>query len=77
MRIFFGIAIGMVHAVQNRIGTWIQKTGALENKSHGIKNLFPKIVEGKHFMGCIPMEEKRLEKEGEEPVANQENKNNH
>ena len=53
VRVFFGIAIGMVHAVQDRVGPRVQEGGALAEKSEPVKELFPEFIHLKHLMRCV------------------------
>lgn len=68
MRIFFGIAICVVHPVHHCIGTGIQKRGALCNECEKIKEALPEFVHGKHLMRCIPVQEKCLTEKRKKPM---------
>jgi len=73
MRVFLGIAKRMVLAVHNGIRARIQERRSLENKRKQVKNTLVKLIGSKHFMGYVPVEEKCLEEQGEEPVRQKEN----
>lgn len=77
MRIFFSIAVSMVHAVHDGIRPGIQEAGALCNERAGIKEPFPPLAHGKHFMGSIAMKEKGLEEQRKKPMANKKYNNRH
>lgn len=63
MRVFFGIAVGVMHTVHNGIRSWIEKRGTLSNKREQVKETIPESVHGEHLMGCITMQEKCLTEE--------------
>jgi hypothetical protein len=75
MRIFFGIAVSMMHAVHNRIRPWYQVRRSLRKPRHKIKSSFPVFGCGKHFMRSKTMEKKGMKKQREKPMAEKENKN--
>ena len=77
VRIFFGIAVGMVLAVHQGIGAWVKKRGAFEKVCHEIKNAFPKLVGGEHAVRGITMLKEGLKKQRQEPMGNKKNKYDH
>jgi hypothetical protein len=38
-----------------------------------MKTAFVKLIGGKHFMRCVPVQEKCLKEQGQEPVAEKKN----
>ena len=72
MRVFLGIAKGVMLAVHDGIRTRIQERRSLENKRQQVKNTLVKLVGSKHFMRYVPVEEECLEEQGEEPVRQKE-----
>lgn len=77
MRIFWGVGVGVVHSVKNRIGSWGQIRAALPNPCEEIEKLFPKLAHQKHLMGGITVKEETLAKQGEIPVKQEEDNYNH
>lgn len=75
MRIALGIAEGMVHTVHNRIGAGHQVARSLAEPGKKVEQLFTLFTRGVHLMRCIPMKEKRMEKQGQEPMREKENQN--
>lgn len=63
MRIFFGVAVSVVHAVHDGVSTRIEKRGTLSYKGKEVKETIPEPVHGEHFMRRIPMQEKCLTEE--------------
>jgi len=53
MRIVFGIAEFMVHAVHNAISPRNQVRGALEKPGAEIKETLPEFTGGIHLVGCV------------------------
>lgn len=77
MWVFFRIAVGVVHAVHDRIGAGIEKGGTLADESEEIKEFFPEWGHPEHFVGCIAVQEKGLAEQGEEPVGQEKPENRH
>jgi len=69
MRVLFRIAKRMVLAVHNRIGARVQIRRSLENECQDMKTALVKFIGSKHLMRCIPVQEKCLKEQGQEPVA--------
>jgi hypothetical protein len=44
----------------------------LGNVSHQVKEPFPELVHGEHFVGRVAVEEEGLAKQGEIPVGEEE-----
>lgn len=72
MGIIFRIAVSMVHAMEHRVATGIEKAGPLTKKGNQKEELLPKVAHFKHTVGRIPMQEERLTKGTEEPVKKEE-----
>ncbi len=68
MRVFFRVAICMVHPMQDTIrsGTQIRRT--LPDIGEDVKKLLPISVHREHFMGCIPMQKKALTEKRKVPM---------
>lgn len=60
VRILFGVAISVVHAVEDGVGAGVQERRALAEKSEGVKELFPEFVHLKHLMRSIAVKEEGL-----------------
>ena len=69
MRVFLGIAVGMVHTVHNGICPRIEKRRSLENEGTEVKCFLPKGVHLKHFVRCVPVLKEGLEKQRQKPVT--------
>ena len=69
MRILLGIAKRMVLAVHNSIRARVEVRRTLANKCQYVETTLVKLVGGKHLMRGIPVQEKCLKKQGQEPVA--------
>jgi len=72
MWIFFGVAVGVVHAVHNGISPRIQKRRTLRNKGYQVEIAFPEFRHCKHFVGCIAVQKECLAEQGNEPVQKNE-----
>src|SRR5450432_1971737 len=55
MGILFRVAIGMMHAVEDRVSPRVQERRTLTEKSEPVKELFPEFIHFKHLMRCIPV----------------------
>lgn len=77
MRIFFSVAVGMMHAVHDTVCTWIQERGPLCNKGKKVKESFPGFAHREHFMRHVAVQEKRLTEQGKEPVRKKKNQDDH
>lgn len=77
VRVFWGIRVGVVHPVKDRIGPGREVRATLPKPSEKVKELFPKLVHHEHLMGSIAMEKETLAKQGEIPVEEKEDNNNH
>lgn len=77
MRVFWSVGVGVVHSVENRIGSRRQIGTALPDPSEKIKEPFPESVHHKHLMGGISVEKKTLAKQGEIPVKQEEDNYDH
>ena len=77
MWIFLRITVSVMHTVQNSISPRRQERGALANVSEKEKEFFPERVHGKHFMGCVTVQVKRLHKQRKVPVDNKKDNNDH
>jgi hypothetical protein len=75
MRILFGIDICMVHTVQGAVGIGIQVTGATNEVVQDKTNPLHTGRHRKHFVGCIPMQEEGLHKDGGIPMDNKQSEN--
>ncbi len=60
MRIFIGVAVGMMPAVKHGIRPRIQERRTLEDECHHIKRIFPERVHPKHPVRSVPVQKKRL-----------------
>lgn len=73
MRITLGIAEGMVHTVHYRISTGNKVARSLTEPCEKVKQFFTLFACGVHLVGGIPVQEKRMEKQGKEPMREKEN----
>ena len=62
MGILAGIAIRMMHPVEDRIGAGIEKGRALRDKGEEVKEPLPKSIHPKHLVGSIAVQKERLRK---------------
>ena len=60
MRVLFGIAVGVMHPVKDRVGPRVQKRRALRNKGKTVEKTLPKLIHPKHLMRSIAVQKKRL-----------------
>lgn len=77
MRVFFGIAVGVVHAVEDGIGSGVQVRRALCDPGKYVKEFFPGFAHRKHFMRAIAVQEKCLSEQGKVPVSDEKQNNDH
>lgn len=77
VRVFFRIAVGMVHTVQYSIRSWVQEGRTLRQKSHKVEKSFPALAHGKHLVRCVPVLKKGLTEERKKPMRKKKNKDNH
>ena len=54
------IRVGMVHAVQNRIGSRREVRTPLPDPREKVKKLFPVFVHHKHLVSCVAVQKKAL-----------------
>jgi len=50
MGVFFGIAIGVVHPVEDGVGAWVEKGGALRDKGERVEESFPEFIHLEHLV---------------------------
>lgn len=62
VRVFFRVAIRMVHPMQNGVCPGVEEGGALGDKGKGIKEPLPELIHSKHLMRRVPMQEESLRK---------------
>ena len=60
MRIFFRIAVGVVHPVEDGVGAGVEKRGALGNEGKRVEEFLPELIHLKHLVGRIAVQEKCL-----------------
>ena len=77
MRVFRGVGISVVHAVQNSICPRRQERRTLANVGKEEKEFLPERVHGKHFMRCVTVQVKRLHKQRKVPVYNKKDNYDH
>ncbi len=68
MRIFGRVRIGVMHSMQNGVGSRREVGASLPHPSEEVKELFPIFVHDEHLMGCISVKEETLAKQGEIPM---------
>jgi hypothetical protein len=51
MRIFFSIAVGMMHSMHNGVCPWNKKRRPLDKPCHQVKCFFPSTTCGIHLVG--------------------------
>jgi hypothetical protein len=62
VRVFFGIAVSMVHSVKNCISARRKERRALRKPGKDIEEFFPKFVHVEHFMSAVTVQEEGLTK---------------
>jgi hypothetical protein len=62
MRILGRIRIGVVHAVQNGVGSRREVRTSLPKPGKEIKESFPVLVHHKHLVRCVAVKKKALAK---------------
>lgn len=72
MRVFFRIAIRVVHAVQNGIGSGVEVGRALHHPGEDVEKALPAFAHGEHLVRCVAVQEKSLTKKRKVPVKDQE-----
>jgi hypothetical protein len=77
VRVLGRIGVSMVHSVQNGIRSGREVRTTLPNPSKEIEKLFPVFAHDKHLVSSIPMKEETLAKQGEIPVKQEEDYDNH
>jgi hypothetical protein len=77
VRILFGIAVCVMHAVKDGISAGIEIRGTLHEPCENVKELLPALVHSEHFMCCVTMQEKCLPKQRKVPVGKEEDENYH
>jgi hypothetical protein len=65
----------MVHAVHHAVSVGAQVVRTLKDPRQYKKDLFPEFIHRKGVVRSVPMQEKRLEKQGQVPVPNKKCKN--
>jgi hypothetical protein len=60
MRIFFGIAVGVVHPVEDSVGAGIEKRGTLGHKGERVEEPLPEFIHLEHLVRSIAVQEKCL-----------------
>ena len=75
--VLFGIAVGMVHPVQDGIGARVKERRSLRNEGETIKKAFPALGHFEHLMGSVSVKEEGLRKKRHEPVTHEEQENCH
>ena len=67
--VFFRIAVGMMHAMEDGVGPGIEEGAALGDEGEGVEEFLPERMHFEHLMWRIPVKEEGLWKEREEPVT--------
>ena len=62
MRILFGIAVGVMHPVEDGVGAGVEKRRTLGNKGKCVEESLPELIHLKHLMGRIAVQEECLRK---------------
>jgi hypothetical protein len=66
-----------MHSVKNRIGSGRQIRTTLPHPGEEVKEFFPVFAHDKHLMGGIAVKKETLAKQGEIPVKQEEDDDNH
>lgn len=77
VRIFFGVAVGMVLAVHQGISPRIKKRGAFEKVGHQVKSPLPKLIGGEHAVRGVAVLKEGLKEQRQEPMRQEKNKYDH
>ncbi len=64
MRIALSIAEGVVHTVHYRISAGNKVARTLTEPREKVKQLFTFFARSVHLVGCVPVQEKCMEKQG-------------
>ena len=68
MRIFWCVTIGMMHSMQDRIGSRRKVRTTLPHPGEKVEEPFPEFSHDKHLMCCVSVQEEALAKQGKIPV---------
>lgn len=60
VRVFWGVAVRMVHPVEHRIGPRGEVRTSLTDPGKYVEESFPEFGHGKHLVGSIPVKEEAL-----------------
>jgi hypothetical protein len=63
--------------MKDSIGSWRKVAAALPNPGKEVEELFPVLTHHKHLMSSIAVKEETLAKQGEIPVEQEEDNDNH
>ena len=69
MRVFFCVAVRMMHPVHDRIRPRIQERRTLCDEREEVEEFFPERIHRKHLVRCITVKEKGLCKKRQEPMS--------
>src|SRR4051794_37014072 len=72
-----GVAIGVMHAMQDRVGARMQKTRALAQVREQMEEALPARAHGELTMCTIAVQIERLAEHREVPVQEEEQSNRH
>ncbi|REG94253.1 hypothetical protein C8N25_10178 [Algoriphagus antarcticus] len=77
MRILWRIAVGMVHSVQNSVGSRREVGTTLPHPCEKVEEFFPILIHVEHLMCSVPVQEEALAEQGEIPMQQEEKDDYH
>ena len=77
VRVAGGIAEGVVHPVQHRIGAGAEVRRPLRDVRQGVEKTLPEFAHREHFMRRVTMQEERLAEQRQIPVSDKGGQYNH
>ncbi len=75
--IFWSVRVCMMHSMKYCISSWGEVGATLPNPSEKIKKLFPILVHDEHLMRCVAVEKEALAKQGEIPMEQKDDDDDH
>lgn len=66
--IFWRVAVGVVHPVEDGISPWGKVGASLTNPSENIEELFPELIHFEHLVGSVAVQKEALAEQREIPM---------
>jgi hypothetical protein len=77
MRVFFGIAVSVMHPVKDGVCPGIKERRSLRDKCKEVKKALPGFTHAEHFVGGVPVQKEGLAKKRKEPMCQEETEDVH